>query len=158
MKGQLLLFSSLSIFLLCVQANLSGGGFGDQYAWVSWSEAKTVASQQGKPIMVILHKSWCGACKRLKPLVAGSKAMLELSDKFVMVNAEDDEEPSSDPDFSIDGGYIPRIVFLDSSGNVRPEFSNARRGDKYKYFYPSSDEIIISMNNVLDNIATKQEL
>ena len=158
MEKLILVMGMSCILLSCIGANLSGGGFGSEYAWVSWSEAKSVASQQNKPIMVILHKSWCGACKRLKPLVAGSKAMLELSDKFVMVNSEDDEDPSSDPNFSIDGGYIPRIIFLDSSGNIRPEFSNKRRSDKYRYFYSSSDEIMISMNDILTNLLPKQEL
>ena len=148
----------LSLVLLSVGANLSGGGFGNQYAWVSWSGAKTLASQQNKPVMVILHKTWCGACKRLKPLVAGSKAMLDLSDKFVMVNAEDDEAPGDDPSFNIDGGYIPRIILLDTSGTIRPEFSNKRRGEKYQYFYPSSDEILITMDNVLASLEVKQEL
>jgi protein-disulfide reductase (glutathione) len=146
------------ILSVCIQANLSGGGFGSHYAWISWSEAKTVARQQNKPIMVILHKSWCGACKRLKPLVAGSKAMLDLSDKFVMVNAEDDEDPSNDPSFSIDGGYIPRIIFLDPSGDIRPEFSNKKRSEKFKYFYPSSDEIIPTMEEILADLAHKEEL
>ena len=91
-------------------------------------------------------------------MVAGSKALLELSDKFVMVNAEDEEDPSSDPSFNIDGGYIPRIIFLDANGNIRPEFSNKRRAEKYKYFYPSSDEIMITMDNVLANLISKQEL
>jgi len=94
----------------------------------------------------------------LKPLVAGSKAMLDLSDKFVMVNAEDDEAPGDDPSFNIDGGYIPRIIFLDTSGTIRPEFSNKRRGEKYQYFYPSSDEILITMDNVLASLEVKQEL
>lgn len=156
--NHILSLTLLSTLLYLSNANISGAGFGAQYAWVPWSEAKTIASNQNKPIMLILHKSWCGACKRLKPLVANSKAMLDLSDNFVMVNAEDEEEPSSDPTFALDGGYIPRIIFLDSDGDVRPEFANKARGDKYKYFYPSSDEIIISMEDVLKNINKKVEL
>ena len=34
-----------------------------------------------------------GACKRLAPEIAGSRAIAEMSKHFVMVNCEDDEEP-----------------------------------------------------------------
>ena len=150
------------VLLLCLisvaQCNLTGGGFGAAYSWVDWSEAKTLAAQQDKPIMVLLHKTWCGACKNLRPKFANSKDILRLSESFIMVNAEDNEAPSSEAEFSIDGGYIPRIVFLDSAGLVRPEFINKNRPDKYSYFYPSAPEILDSMDNVLKSMKSKQEL
>ena len=84
--------------------------------------------------------------------------MIALSEQFVMVNAEDEEEPSQDGTFSLDGGYIPRVIFLDPSGVVRPEFSNKARPDKYSYFYTSPAEILVSMKEVLETLGAKQEL
>jgi protein-disulfide reductase (glutathione) len=38
-------------------------GFGDDLPWVKWENARDVAKMQRKPIMLIIHKSWCGACQ-----------------------------------------------------------------------------------------------
>ena len=36
--------------------------------------------------MVLIHKSWCGACKQFGPMVALSSEVEELSKELIMIN------------------------------------------------------------------------
>lgn len=47
-----------------------------------------------------------------------------------MVNTEDDEEPTGS--YSPDGGYIPRILFLNADAEVDETIYNKAGSDKYK--------------------------
>ncbi|PNF40049.1 Thioredoxin domain-containing protein 12 [Cryptotermes secundus] len=101
--------------------------------------------------MLIIHKTWCGACKALKPQFAASKEIEDLSSHFVMVNAEDDEEPKEEQ-YSPDGGYIPRILFIEPAGKVRTDFFNEDGNASYKYFYSNADSVAATMRRVKNSI------
>jgi protein-disulfide reductase (glutathione) len=108
-------------------------GMGSSINWVAWGDAKAVAAEQNKPIMLVIHKSWCGACKQLKPKFAASTDIAELSNNFVMVNTLDDDEPA-EAAFKPDGGYIPRVLFLNPAGEVLTEVQNKQGNPKYGQF------------------------
>jgi protein-disulfide reductase (glutathione) len=38
-------------------------GFGEQYNWFSLRKGLEEAKNSNKPLMLIIHKTWCGACK-----------------------------------------------------------------------------------------------
>lgn len=38
-------------------------GFGDHIKWYTLDEALVEAKSTKQPVMVIVHKTWCGACK-----------------------------------------------------------------------------------------------
>lgn len=149
-----LIFACLSSLLgFVIAGEPSGKGFGDHIDWVGLDDAYGIAKDTNKPIMLIIHKTWCGACKALKPKFAESKEIDSLSKHFVMVNVEDDEEPN-DSKFAPDGGYIPRILFLDSNGEVNQGITNAKGNPKYKFYYPEPSGIIQSMKGLAKASAT----
>eukprot|EP00026_Physarum_polycephalum_P018936 Phypoly_transcript_20728.p1 GENE.Phypoly_transcript_20728~~Phypoly_transcript_20728.p1 ORF type:complete len:156 (+),score=22.11 Phypoly_transcript_20728:169-636(+) len=124
-------------------------GWGDDITWHTLDAARALSKENGKPVMIIIHKSWCGACKRLKPDFAGSSDIVKLSANFNMVNALDDEEPA-DEEFKPDGGYIPRIFYLDpATQKVRTDIYNKAGSDKYKYFYSDASAVLAGMKSAL---------
>ncbi|XP_068675297.1 thioredoxin domain-containing protein 12-like [Montipora foliosa] len=136
-------------FLCSAASGLLGRGFGEHIDWKTYPEGLKEAQASQKPVMLLIHKSWCGACKALKPKFAESKGIDELSKSFVMINVEDDEEPQ-DPKFHIDGSYIPRIFILDSAGIVQKDIYNKNGNPSYKYYYGNTGGIVSSMKEALE--------
>ena len=127
--------------------------------WVDNSDVSAFENQvkeSGKYGMMVIHKSWCGACKALKPNFSSSENIEKLSENFIMFNALDEQEPS-DQSYQPDGGYIPIILFVDpKTGKVDAKLKNQGRSD-YQYFYSSSAEIVKSMEKILEG-QKKEEL
>lgn len=147
-----LFFLVFSSFVLSVSADGSlGRGFGEHIDWKKYPEGLKEAQSSHKPIMLVIHKTWCGACKALKPKFAESKGIEELSKNFVMINVEDDEEPQ-DTKFQIDGSYIPRIYILDSAGRVQKDIYNKNGNPSYKYYYGNERGIVSSMEEALEKM------
>lgn len=124
-------------------------GFNSAINWVnSIDEAKKAAADNGRPIFILIHKSWCGACKALQGVFANSDQIAKRSEAFNMVNLEDDEEPSAE-EFKPDGGYIPRIFFMDASGKLDTSVTNKQGNPKYKYFYSSEQQVLSGMDDAI---------
>ena len=147
-------FLLLVSFTTCILSK--SNGWNDNIAWESSMDSfKAKIIESGKPGMLVIHKSWCGACKALKPKFAESKEIEEASENFVMFNALDDDEPNGN-EFKPDGGYIPRILFLDGKGNVVKDLVNKGR-DSYKYYYPSPNDVVRGMKNALEHFENVKE-
>ncbi|PAV87939.1 hypothetical protein WR25_03715 [Diploscapter pachys] len=120
-------------------------GFLTDIDWVSFDKAVGIAKDLNKPVFFLIHKSWCGACKG---------KLVELSKKFVMVNVQDDEEPEENK-YAPDGGYIPRILFLDTNGNLL-KTNNEKKYKNHKFFYPLIPQVINGMERALDEFGGEE--
>ena len=144
--------------IICLSAaNEWSRGFGENVNWVSFEEGKKISKETGKPQLLLIHKTWCGACKRLKGSFSDDSAVVALQDHFVMSNVEDDEEPQEDEFRPSGSGYIPRILFLEN-GVVRDDVFNANGNPSYKYFYPNVEAVAEGMKHALLMLKKPEEL
>ncbi|XP_020899281.1 uncharacterized protein LOC110237993 [Exaiptasia diaphana] len=128
-------------------------GWGNEIKWMGLQQAKTEATKSNKPIMVLITKSWCGACKALKPKFAESKNIAALSKHFLMVHLEDEEEPKGE-EFQVDGRYIPRVFFLGADGKIMKDIinTNGKHVKEFKYYYGKVSQIVSSMKTALNKL------
>ena len=68
------------------------------------------------------------------------------------------QEPT-DPSFSPDGGYVPRVFFLAAATQkVDPSIYNVNGNKEYKYFYYETEDLLDSMKKAVNAAAQKTEL
>ncbi|KAI1711691.1 thioredoxin-like domain-containing protein [Ditylenchus destructor] len=137
-----------------IYQNPLSNGFGEDINWIKWEDAVETSLEVNKPIFLLIHKTWCHACKALKKSMQQSnarKAFKRLSEHFVMVNTADDDEPFEE-EYRPDGKYIPRLLFLDKNGDALLQFKNKKAEYKnYSYYYSSPADILNSMKEVLNH-------
>lgn len=134
------------------EASAPAHGYGDKIAWRGLDEGLAEAKTLGRPLMLVVHAAWCPRCRELKPRFS-DPALVQASERFVMVNLDQDEAPQA-LRYGPDGQYVPRILFLDAQGQVDATLSNAARS-KYKYFYMPQDDLVGVMQQALDHHASR---
>lgn len=131
-------------------------GFNEDIAWVnSLPDALATVREEGRPAMVLIHNSACGACGKLKEVFTASDEADEivgLSRGFVMVNLQNEEEPKANDDYSPDGSYIPRLFFVSKEGRVQYDLKNARGTEGYDYFYYRGEDVVREMKRAADKL------
>ena len=113
------------------------------YAWRSLAEGEAESKATGKPIMLVISKTWCSACKALRPKFAASAAIAAEAPGFVMVHTVDDEEPKEELYKPGGAGYIPRVLFLAPGGGSLLDVTSGN--SKYAYFYGDDGAIASAM-------------
>jgi protein-disulfide reductase (glutathione) len=143
--------SKLFIFAtICIIAFISTA-FAKPFDKIKWftsiDSATDAAAENGKPLMVLITKEYCGACKNLKASFAKdtSDKFDEAAENFNIVHLADDAEPKS-AGFRPDGGYIPRTIFADVNGKPLPEIKQTTR-QQHQYFYHDVNSLTTAMNS-----------
>ena len=93
-------------------------------AEINWRDPKTgiyEASKNGKPVIMVIHATWCTACKAYRA-VFKDPGVVAASKDFVMILVDADKEKEINGAFSPDGTYVPRTLFIDSDGNVSDKY------------------------------------
>lgn len=123
-------------------ATAPANGFGAEIAWRGLDEGLAAAAADHRPLMLLIHASWCRQCKALRPAFS-DPALVRASEALVMVNLDQDEEPRSRR-YSPDGDYVPRVIFLTPDGAVDPDLRNPGRG-RYHHFFSVEDDLVAAM-------------
>jgi len=122
-------------------------GLGKNINWTALPEGLAQNKKENKPLLLIIHKSWCPTCRALAPKLRKSREFRELSKQFIMVNTMDDQEPTGEI-FKPDGGYVPRILFF-RRGRLLRNAINFEGNPKYKYYHHDPSSLMKTMNRVL---------
>ena len=138
-----------------------GGGSGDHKDWgssIAWKptleEGIAESASTGKPLFVLIHKSWCGACNALRPKFAASTEIASEASNLVMVQLADDEEPKDALYKPGGAAYIPRIMFFHPSGKLMEEVTSGNA--QYAYFYGEPQGIVSAMQKAVTLVASEK--
>jgi len=109
--------------------------------------AYEIAGSESKPIMLMVHKPRCPACKEVRPRMIASKQLKEMSKNFVMVH--DGDKTDQDALGVGNATYVPRFFFLNSNGDLLDSITNPKQ-KKYPFYYEYPDDIVNSMKIAIE--------
>lgn len=90
--------------------------------------ARIPEAPAGKPRVLEFSATWCGPCKRQKPIY--EEAMKKYGDRIDMLSIDVDENPELADKYHVDA--IPTFIFLDDKGKLvgRANFLDADQLDE----------------------------
>ncbi|HCF57421.1 MAG TPA: cytochrome C biogenesis protein [Myxococcales bacterium] len=97
-----------------------------QIEWLT-SEAQAIerARAEGKPVVIDFYADWCAACKELAKITFVDRGFVAEAQRFVLVKIDGTDETEEIEQLYEKYGVrgLPTVLFLDSSGKVRPELT-----------------------------------
>jgi thiol-disulfide isomerase/thioredoxin len=107
-----------------------------QIPWQKFDEGLATAKREGKPILLVFTTEWCPHCKTYRG-VFKDPGVVAKSARFVMVRVDSDKDPALSRRYAPDGEYIPRTLFLSSSGILAAKIHAPR--NQARFFYDEND-------------------
>ena len=145
---------AIAVLALAVASGTSARAASTDTADTLFAQAKSLAQQQHKHVLLVFSASWCGPCKLYEKFLE-DPAMKPLTDKaFVIVRIDVGERPGDSKHADTPGGVAlrsalgaqpepgyPFIIMTDEAG--KPIVNSNRNGDiKGNTGYPQSPEEI----------------
>jgi len=141
-----------------LDAVLARGWNHEKIRWMTLDQGKRKCEKTGQPAMIVVHRTNCNMCRQLKQKFINSSHVQELSKEFVMINVEDESEDSETiKQLNIDGGYAPRILFMDPQGNILKQIKNSN-SENGKYFHSEAASLVMAMKTALNSTNKKGRL
>lgn len=126
---------------------------------IAWRDMQTgvpEAIKTGKPVLMVMHATWCTACRRYREVFKDERVIAQTR-KFVMILVDVQKYPDVNGAFAPDGTYVPRTLFVDAEGEVDntligadPQFPHSLRID-------APDELLGLMVRAKSPVAAVQQ-
>ncbi|MFT4703823.1 MAG: protein-disulfide reductase (glutathione) [Bradymonadia bacterium] len=111
--------------------------------WHDYESGMALARESGRPAVVVIHASWCPRCTEYAA-VFSEDSVVEMSQNFIMIIADKDQNAAASAAFALDGSYVPRTVFLSPDGEPNTELNSGR--DDFRYFLnPNSPDQLLEL-------------
>ena len=88
-----------------------------------------LAKEQGKPLLLAFHAEWCPPCKKMKKETYRDSGVIRLSQKFVAVMVDVDEQKALAGQYAKQG--IPAYTILRPDGTVADSFLGFRKPEAF---------------------------
>merc|ERR1712025_863744 len=123
-----------------LDAVLARGWNHEKIRWMTLDQGKRKCEKTGQPAMIVVHRTNCNMCRQLKQKFINSS------------NVQDESEDSETiKQLNIDGGYAPRILFMDPQGNILKQIKNSN-SENGKYFHSEAASLLLTMKKALNHL------
>ncbi len=98
------------------------------------AEARSRATQSGRPLLVDFTASWCVACKEMEKVTFAAPEVASVAGRFVAVkvDASDDEDPAVQSAMeSVGVRGLPTVIVFDSAGREAVRYTDFVPPDRF---------------------------
>lgn len=123
-------------------AKLTTGWNDSQLTWLDHARGLVEAKRTGKPMMVVVHTTWCPYCKQYRTLFSDPK-VVKAAQGLVLVMVDRDKEKALANGLGPPGQtYVPRTLFLTPDGVLMADVANGTGDRSHLVDYYDPDELL----------------
>lgn len=124
--------------------SVAEGWNNDAIEWFDLEDGRAEQKKTGKPMMVVIHTTWCPFCKKYSRHFYDQR-VVDLAKSFVMVMMDRDLEKTETAKLGPGVNYMPRTLFYTPDGTLRPEIKGANIEFPHWLDHDSPEELVAAM-------------